>query len=267
MKRGFTLIELLVVISIVSLLSSVVLSSLNTAREKARISAGLQFNAHTYKAFGADAVLIWDFDESSGTVTDLSGNGNTGTLQNGASRSTDSPYNRGSSVSLNGSTQYVSAPNSTSLNVTGPITLSAWIKPTAIGGDYKVVMAKRVNSNPTSYELYLGNNDGVLSYYNGTQYRSTFVPKTNVWTHVAATLNNGRLTLYADGKEVYSATGVTGPTSTTGQFAVGVAGSYVAEYFQGFIDDVRVYTQAITADQIQSIYAYGVHRIELAGNP
>lgn len=36
--RGFTLIELLVVVSIISLLSSVVLSSLNTAREKARTS-------------------------------------------------------------------------------------------------------------------------------------------------------------------------------------------------------------------------------------
>lgn len=45
-KKGFTLIELMVVISIISLLSSVVMASLNSSRNKARVSAGMQYSSY-----------------------------------------------------------------------------------------------------------------------------------------------------------------------------------------------------------------------------
>lgn len=63
MKRGFTLIELLVVIAIIGVLSSVVLASLNTARNKGN-DAAIKSNLDNLRAQGA-----LYYDENNGTYS------------------------------------------------------------------------------------------------------------------------------------------------------------------------------------------------------
>ena len=64
-RAGFTLIELLVVISIISLLSSVVLSAVNTARQKAANSQVLSV-ASEYR----NAIELYRFNDPNGELPD-----------------------------------------------------------------------------------------------------------------------------------------------------------------------------------------------------
>jgi hypothetical protein len=83
------------------------------------------------------------------------------------------------------------------------------------------------------------------------------------WTHAAVTFDNGSLRLYINGKEQASASAkFTQVGSHTDAAGIGVRNSQDAfgkrgtgDYFGGLIDDVRIYDNALSADEIKEMTA------------
>ena len=73
----------------------------------------------------------------------------------------------------------------------------------------------------------------------------------NVWTHVAGTYDGATVRLFLNGVQGAS-TAISGPiAASTGPLRIGGNGLW-GEFFQGSIDEVRIYNRALTAPEIQT---------------
>lgn len=264
--QGFTLIELLVVISIISLLSSIVLSTLNVARDKARVGAGQQFSANAYHAAGDRALGIWKMDECSGTTArDASGSGNDGTLTGGAAFSTDTPSGKGCSADLAGSNRYINTgTNASFADISSELTVMGWIKITTPHCYNWIFSNDHDFMSGTQNGFALGtycSNQTRFRVRNGAPAQVTGPNLSNdVWYHLAGVYDGSTLKLYIDGKLVASTAysgGVIGyPASWNG--AIGNLGNCTTCAPHGMlVDDVYIFAKSLVAADIQKAYALG----------
>ncbi len=204
----------------------------------------------------------YGMNEGSGTtVTDASGNGDTGTL-NGATWTTSGKY--GKALSFNGTSSYVNLGNPATLKLTGSMTLEAWVLATGNPADDGQIIAKSDSYSPLVGWQFKTTPDtgkrtfGIGVSANGssiTQRYSKTVLALNTWYHVAGVYNASAQTLdiYVNG---VLDDGVLSGTVPGVQFdpntSVTLGKRSGGFYFKGTIDEVRVYNRALTQAQIQS---------------
>jgi hypothetical protein len=192
-------------------------------------------------------VAAYSFDEGSGSsAADASGNGNAGTV-NGAAWAA-SGKNAGA-LSFDGVNDRVDVPDAPELDLSTSMTLSAWVRPDTLGG-YRTALLKESSSYLT-YALYAGttsSNRPAIEANRGELIGGT-APPLNAWTHIAGTYAGGTLRIYVNGVQVAAkATTQVMPNSTNPLYIGG--NSRWGEYFDGLIDDVRVYNRALSAAEI-----------------
>ena len=215
----------------------------------------------------------WKFDEQTGTLVDDSGNNNNGTsyslnlndLSGNNNHGTITGATRvagklGQALSFNGSGNYVNCGNDASLNITGAITIEAWVKLTS--NTFQPIVSKYEETlSQESYSFGLSGNklQTRVSPNGSTPYIFTGVAtlNNNQWYHLVMTYDGSNIKQYYDGNldktDAYSLSLYT--SSSTVQ--IGRWGLTPTMFFNGLIDDVRIYNRALSPSEITAHYNSG----------
>ena len=183
---------------------------------------------------------------------DSSGNGNTGTV----SGATWTIGKFGTALSFDGTNDIVIVPDSASLDLTTGMTLEAWLLPARA----RLSLADRSCSRNRAATTHTVST-GAPARAARARTRSPEGPITtcaaphryalDTWTHVAATYDGATLRLYVDGTLASSAAATGAISTSTGAFRIG-GNTLWGEYFQGLIDEVRIYNRALSQTEIQT---------------
>jgi len=232
---------------------------LDESRVYTEVLSGAQIVTDMNKTHGC-IVMELHMDETAwdGTVeevTDSSGFGNAGTSFNGLNTSVGYLCNGGN---FDGVDDYIQVPHNTLLDGTDALTYAAWIKPNAWTGIDQVI-AKSVHGGGTGRsQMGIFSEGGVLKgrveTAAGRYEVSTALPAIGAWTHVALVFNGVSLTLYINGvsavTQLFASTSL---VNTTDALLISKRYPDATYFFDGMIDEMLVFRQAISAADVAQI--------------
>jgi len=155
-------------------------------------------------------------------------------------------------------TQYVSIPHSSTLDITGPLTIAAWVFPRGSDGS-RIIVGKYDNSERPNIGYMLWIKDGNLRFTTHDQgIGSTSAVPPNGWTHVAVSWDGGKAKFYINGAQdsmyEYSFPLISHSLSLEiGALLVTYSDGRPFDHqdgFDGAIRDVRIYNEVRSEDQI-----------------
>ena len=179
----------------------------------------------------------WLFNENSGTTAeDTSPNSNHGSFS-GAQWGVGKV---GSGLSFDGVDDYVAIADNPSLDITGNLTVEAWVKPLDTSNWNTIV-----SRDEYGRRLLLAPNGNVQTDFGGTIQTTTTSPiKGGEWNHIVYTSNGTASTIYVNGVAVLSGNGGADFSSSNNVFIGKTIGGYYP--FDGVIDKVALYQRTLS---------------------
>ena len=167
----------------------------------------------------------------------------------------------GNSVIFDGAGAYaiVEEPEAMSLSENG-FTVSLWVNPYSLHYDEQMLVGKNnYAANQREWGLLIGkNNRFQAAVRDGGKWNFVTAPtppQPGDWQHLAMTVSGTTVSLYLDGQLAGEKTLTALPAPTDVPFTLGgiLSGSSVTQSFSGALDDVRIFSGALGADEIAEI--------------
>ena len=207
-----------------------------------------------------------DINWATGAVTDRSGRGNTGTIVSIATTTGPVIGKRGQALRFNGSTSLINVGTAPTLSEQ---TVSAWINTATVAAGLRAIYSDFDSAGTvTQFTFYINNTAAKLTVDWGSAVVVTSVASlnANTWYHVVGVRkgSSGSWTglIYINGVLDTSATTATNPDAAQ-PASIGRPGAFNGQYFNGLIDDVRVYNYALSASEVNKLYQSGTAKFNV----
>ena len=208
------------------------------------------------------------------TVYDTSGFGNDGTMVNNIAHTSDTPLYDSSINLQKANSNYINLQNTyitnqSTINFWGKVnTFSGWQRffefcnvLQGATGNHRILLGTYQNTQQLGLHIY-GGETGTTSLY----VNSNITTIDTNWHMYSVVFNKTNLKVFMDGKSIVDATMTQELTSMVRQYSYIGKSSYSADsYFDGNISDFRIYSTALSAEDIKQLYQSKV-RIDKSGN-
>lgn len=218
----------------------------------------------------------WSFDEGTGTTSaDKSASNNPGTLTGGPTWSTDTApikvpnTTNAHALAFDGVDTHVEVGNGAALRLTGPLSIVAWFKTTATLANYRTLVSKWWSDGlDAAYALSFSNN-GILGFSLNNSAKvglsattvAGLVLNDGSWHVAVGTWDGTTARIYVDGVQRGSAAAPAGfgaLADITYPVRIGTDARYAPStgdrYFEGLIDDVRIYGRALEPQEVGLLF-------------